>query len=108
MYLFKCLYSPNKREKASVRMAKIHAEESEKTKKIRKKLLFRLKELDKKITQQALKRKSLEIHRWITRHTFDRMILPTPSNPLFDENQNTAKLSPKTYALIEQLKNLAS
>ncbi len=88
-------------------MANGLAEESEKTKKTRKKLRKRLQEMDRGITPQALKRKSFEIHRWITRHAPDRIVLRSKSISLFDENQNTADLSQKVNAVVEKLKKLA-
>ena len=69
------------------------AEESEKTKKAREKIRKQLEETEKKITKEALKEKSLEIHRWIARHAHHRVILKNKNISLFDENQNTAKVS---------------
>jgi hypothetical protein len=88
-------------------MANGLAEESEKTKKTRAKLRRRLQEMDSGITPQALKRKSSEIHRWITRHASERIVLRSKSISLFDENQNTADLSQKVNAVVEKLKKLA-
>jgi len=88
-------------------MANGLAEESEKTKKTRAKLRRRLQEMDSGITPQALKRKSCEIHRWITRHASERIVLRSKSISLFDENQNTADLSQKVNAVVEKLKKLA-
>lgn len=79
---------------------KSHAPESAKTKRAREKLKKQFEELEKKITPQALERKSHEIHRWIARHAHQRVVLRTKSISLFDENQNTAKLS-------ERINNLA-
>ena len=64
------------------------AEESPKTRKAREKLKKQLEANDKKITPQALERKSIEIHRWIARHAQNRVILKSKSISLFDENQN--------------------
>ena len=89
-------------------MAKGLAEESLKTRKTREKLRKRLKEMDKEITTQALKRKSTEIHRWIARHASDRVILRNKSISLFDENQNAAELSQKVSAVVEKLKQYTS
>ena len=82
------------------------AEESEKTRKTREKLLKRLEEMDQEITPQALKRKSSEIHRWIARHASDRIVLPKKSIALFDENKNTAGLSEKVNTVMKRLKSL--
>lgn len=84
------------------------AEESVKTRKTRLKLQRRLQEMDKGITQQALKRTSSEIHRWIARHASDRVALRTKSISLFDENQNAANLSQKVAAVVKNLKKITS
>ena len=57
------------------------------------------------MTSQALRQKSLEIHRWIARHAAERVVLKSKSISLFDENQNTAKLSQKIHLFIQNLKN---
>ncbi|GAB4191529.1 MAG: hypothetical protein Tsb0015_13490 [Simkaniaceae bacterium] len=79
------------------------AEESEKTKKAREKLKKKFQEIDKKITATALEKKTIEIHRWIARHASQRVILKTKSISLFDENQNTAKFSPKVHVLARKI-----
>lgn len=86
-------------------MSKIKAlaEESAKTKKTREKLRKRLDEMDQGITPQALKRKSVEIHRWIAHHAADRIVLRSKSISLFDENQNTARLSHKVSSVVKKL-----
>lgn len=76
-------------------LGKALAEESPKTKKTREKLKKYFEAQEQSITPQALKRKSLEIHRWIARHAAERVVLKAKSISLFDENQNTAKLSIK-------------
>ena len=81
------------------------AEESLKTKKAREKLKKRLDALDQKITPQALKEKSIEIHRWIARHAEKRVVLREKSFSLFDENQNAAQLSQKISKIAEQIRN---
>lgn len=80
------------------------AEESYKTRKAREKLKKKLCEIDQMITAEALKEKTIEIHRWIERHSSDRAILKTKSISLFDENQNTASVSKKISEIAEQLK----
>lgn len=80
------------------------AEESHKTQKAREKLRKRLAQIDTKITPQALKQKSIEIHRWIARHADRRVVLKEKSISLFDENQNAAKLSAKIAKIAGQLK----
>ena len=84
-------------------MAKL-AEESDKTKKAREKLKRRLTDLEKKVTQQALERKNMEIHRWIARHAPQRVVLRTKTISLFDENKNTAAISQKIAKVALQLK----
>lgn len=77
----------------------VFAEESSKTKKTREKLRKHLQEMDQNVTPQALKQKSLEIHRWISRHASHRVILKSKAISLFDENQNTAGFSQKISQL---------
>ena len=79
------------------------AEESLKTKKAREKLLKRMQELDDKITKEALDRKSIEIHRWISRHADQRVTLRDKTISLFDENQNAAQISQKIIKVAEKL-----
>ncbi len=85
-------------------MAKKLAEESSKTKKTREKLRRRLEEMDQGITPHALKQKSSEIQRWITRHAASRTPLKKKSISLFDENQNAASISQKVTAVVAALK----
>jgi hypothetical protein len=82
---------------------KVIAEESAKTRRAREKLKKQLDALEKKITPQALEKKSIEIHRWIARHAPQRVVLRTKTISLFDENQNTAKLSHRVSSLAEQI-----
>lgn len=80
------------------------AEESSKTQKAREKLKKQLEAVDKKITQQAIEKKTIEIHRWIARHASNRVPLPIKGISLFDENQNAAELSGRIKLLAEQIK----
>lgn len=80
------------------------AEESLQTKKAREKLKRKLEDQDKKITPQALEKKSIEIHDWIARHADERVSLKEKSISLFDENQNAAKLSEKITKVAEQIR----
>jgi|GEM_PF-665712 len=80
------------------------AEESAKTRKAREKLKKKLEALEKKITPQALEKKTIEIHRWIARHASQRTVLRSKNISLFDENQNTADLSKKVVELADQIK----
>jgi hypothetical protein len=79
------------------------AEESARTKKAREKLKKRLAELEVHFTPQALEQKTIEIHHWIARNAHNRVVLKTKSIALFDENQNTAKLSERIAKIAEQL-----
>ena len=83
---------------------KVIAEESAKTRKAREKLKKQLAAFEKKITPQALQKKTIEIHRWIERHASNRIALKSKSISLFDENQNAAKLSQKIAHLADQMK----
>ena len=80
------------------------AEESLKTRKAREKLKKQLEAFDKKVTPQALERKTIEIQRWISRHAASRIALKTKSISLFDENQNAAGLSQRISALADQIR----
>ena len=79
------------------------AEASPKTRKAREKLKKQLEANDKKITPQALERKSIEIHRWIARHAQNRVILKSKSISLFDENQNAADMSHRISNFVDQI-----
>ncbi len=80
-------------------MKKSLVDESEKTRKAREKLRRRLDTIERRITPQALERKSIEIHRWIARHAPHRVVLRTKAISLFDENKNTAQTSGRVAKL---------
>ena len=80
------------------------AEESLKTKKVREKLKKHLESFDQKVTAPALKKKLIEIHRWIERHASQRVVLKEKSISLFDENRNAAEFSQRVSILVEKLK----
>ena len=80
------------------------AEESPKTQKAREKLKRQFEAFDKKVTPQALEKKTIEIQRWISRHASNRVALKSKSISLFDENQNTADLSIRISQLADQIK----
>ena len=80
------------------------AEESLKTKKVREKLKKHLESFDQKVTAPALKKKLIEIHRWIERHASQRVVLKEKSIALFDENRNAAEFSQRVGILVEKLK----
>lgn len=79
------------------------AQESEKTKRARNKLQKQFEDFDKQVTPQALKKKTIEIHRWIARHAPHRVALKTKAISLFDENQNTAQVSAKVCDVLDQI-----
>ncbi|NGX59161.1 MAG: hypothetical protein KR126chlam3_00308 [Chlamydiae bacterium] len=81
------------------------AEESLKTKKARDKLKKRLEAMDAEITKEAIDRKSIEIHRWISRHADRRITLREKTISLFDENQNAALVSQKVSKLAEKIQS---
>lgn len=80
------------------------AEESSKTQKAREKLKRQFEAFDRKVTPQALEKKTIEIQRWISRHASSRIALKSKSISLFDENQNTADLSIRISQLADQIK----
>lgn len=84
------------------------AEESLKTKKAREKLKKRFEMMDAKITKEALEQKSIEIHRWISRHADHRVPLKTKSISLFDENENAVETSLKISKLVEKMQQAPS
>jgi hypothetical protein len=82
---------------------KLIAEESVKLRKAREKLKKQLEAYDRKITPQALEKKTIEIHRWIARHASQRVVLKSKSISLFDENQNAATVSQRVSGLVNQI-----
>jgi hypothetical protein len=82
---------------------KIVVTESVRVRRAREKLKKRTEAMEQKITVQALEKKSLEIHQWIAKHASDRVILYAKEISLFDENQNTAKVSQKVSLLAEKI-----
>lgn len=83
------------------------AEESAKTRRAREKLKKQLENVERKMTPQALEKKTIEIHQWIARHTQSRVVIKNKFS-LFDENQNTARLSTRVSSLAELLTNKSS
>lgn len=79
------------------------AEESAQTRKVREKLQTKMGKIEKKITPEALKKKVLEIHKWIAKNAGDRVVLRSKSISLFDSNQNTAQTSRKILGVMEQI-----
>lgn len=80
------------------------APESYKTKKAREKLKERFKLMDAKITKDAIDKKSIEIHRWISKYADQRIALKDKDISLFDENQNAAEVSQKISKLVDRYK----
>lgn len=81
---------------------KVLAEESAKTKKAREKLKQQLIKTQKKLTPEALEKKSQEISQWIERHSSDRLAVQKDIS-LFDQNRNSAKMSRNIEKLAEEL-----
>lgn len=84
-------------------MKKKLAKETDRTMKARNKLKKRLGLLDDQVTDSALEKKTDEIHRWISRHANERVVLKKKSISLFDGNKNAAKLSPKLQKMADAL-----
>lgn len=80
------------------------AKESEKIKRARAKLQKKIEEMDRQITQEALKKKVQEIHHWISRHSSTRIVLKDKAISLFDENKNTARYSQRLASILDNLK----
>lgn len=85
---------------------KLLAEESPKTKKAREKLQKRFQQMDAQMTREALHQKSVEIHRWISRHAERRIPLREKTISLFDEGENIAQVSEKVEKVAQQLRDL--
>lgn len=79
------------------------AEESLKTKRTREKLKRRFESIDLKITKEAIAQKTVEIHRWISRHAEGRIVLKDKTISLFDENKNAVEISQKISKIAEKL-----
>lgn len=92
------------RSKKDKEKQKAAVDESVQVQKAREKLKKKLEELDEKVTKQALERKSLEICRCISKNASERIALQAKEISLFDENQNTAKVSRKVSLMAEKIK----
>lgn len=86
-------------------VAKRIVPESQKTRKARAKLQKHWDEVEKRITPEALREKTDEIHRWIARHHHHRVLLKNKNISLFDENQNAAKISQRVTGLARKLQD---
>ena len=84
-------------------MKKKIAEETEKTIKARNKLKKRLGAIDEQVTEKALEKKADEIHRWISKHATNRVVLKKKSISLFDSNENAAKMSSKLQKMADSM-----
>ncbi len=86
-------------------MASTHkrAKESAFIKRTRNKLERRLKEIDSKITSQALKEVTQNIHKWIRRHSAEREKIPGLVK-VFDQNTHPAQ--EKSLYVLEKLKQI--
>ena len=78
------------------------APESRKTRKTREKLLRHWDNVERKVTPEALRESTDEIHRWIARHAHQRVPLKAKI-ALFDENQNAAKVSQRIATIAKKL-----
>lgn len=77
------------------------APESLKTLKARKKLEQRMKTLEKKVTQQALRRKVHEMKIWISKYAMERVIIKdSDSVPL---TKTTAKIASKIQDIFTEM-----
>jgi hypothetical protein len=83
---------------------KILENESEKTLKIRKKIQDKIKREEEGITPEALQKKIVEMHQWIAHRAHTRTPLLEKSISLFDENENSARLSKKISRIMNQIK----
>jgi hypothetical protein len=79
------------------------APESGKTRKAREKLQKHWDDVERRITPEALREKTDEIHRWIARHAHVRVPLKEKNISLFDENQNAARISQRVTAIAQKL-----
>ncbi|NGX35779.1 MAG: hypothetical protein K1000chlam1_00612 [Candidatus Anoxychlamydiales bacterium] len=79
------------------------AEESDKTLRARGKLKKRLKLLEEEITKEALNKKIIEIHDRISRYAATRAVLTRKTISLFDNNQNSAKISNKITKIAQSI-----
>ena len=84
-------------------MTKKFAKESDKTKKLREKLLARWEKQETLITDAALEVTIEKIHQWIATHSMGREVLKNKEIRLFDQNQNAARLSQKIQKIIQKI-----
>ncbi len=81
---------------------KLYAEESEKTKKARQKIKEQMRSVDEAFTDGALQKKLAEIKIWIARHAKNRVVIKNKVS-LFDQNQNTAKISQAIASIMRKV-----
>ena len=84
-------------------MKKKLAEETDRTIKARNKLKKRLGALDEQVTDKEIEKKADEIHRWISKHATNRVVLKKKSISLFDSNKNAAKMSSKLQKMADSI-----
>lgn len=84
-------------------MTKKFAKESDKTKKLREKLLAKWEKHETLITDAALEVTIEKIHQWISTHSMGREVLKNKEIRLFDQNQNAARLSQKIQKIIQKI-----
>lgn len=81
----------------------ISIKESSQTQKARERLRKKMESVEKKITSQALEAKTLEIHKWISKNASNRIVVYNKNIGLFDENQNTARMSRNVSSIAEKI-----
>lgn len=80
-----------------------YAVESEKTLRAREKLKKQLESYDRKMTREALEKKTSEIQRWISSRAHNRVALKNKEIALFNENQNAADVSSRISKVAQKL-----
>lgn len=80
------------------------ASESKKIQKTREKLKKKWESQQEKITPEALKETVEKIHKWIADQANLRAMIPGKQVRLFNQNQNSAKLSKKVETIAEKLR----
>jgi membrane carboxypeptidase/penicillin-binding protein len=88
---------------AAAEKEKLIAPESEKTRKVREKLMKAWEEEKKQITPSAIKSTIDKIHQWIADNAKDRVLIREKRLRLFDEKENAVEISKKVKIFAEKL-----
>ncbi|OGN56415.1 MAG: hypothetical protein A3D96_05085 [Chlamydiae bacterium RIFCSPHIGHO2_12_FULL_44_59] len=89
---------------AGKRAARVAAQESVKTRRVREKLIKQWESERLSFTSQALKETTDKIHKWIADHAQHRIPIKEKSNiRLFNQNKDPAAVSKKVKSLAKQL-----